>query len=414
MDVSVIVIGDELLIGQVTDTNSGDIARFIAPFGWNVRSVRTIHDDAAAIRQTIGDALAETDIVLTTGGLGPTKDDITKATLMQIFGGEPVLHAETLENVREVFRRRGLNMNRLTESQAMVPSSCTVIRNELGTAPVMWFERDGKVLVAMPGVPFETRHAFRREVLPRLLRRFGQDAHITHHTLVITDITESDLAELIAPVETSLPAGLHFAYLPQAGYIRLRIDAAGSDADLLHRHTEATLEALRRVLGARILAERDATPELILKDLLAEKHLTFSTAESCTGGNIAHRFTMLAGASEMFAGAVVSYANEVKTGILGVDPQLIATLGAVSEPVAAAMAEGVRRASGTHCAVATSGIAGPGGGTAEKPVGTVCMAFATPHGTRTTTVHLPGDRGRVIDRASTVAFIGMIKEIRSL
>lgn len=414
MDVSVIAIGDELLIGQVTDTNSGDIARALTPFGWSLRSTRTVHDSATDIRDAITQAFAESDVVLTTGGLGPTKDDITKSTLRDIFGGEMVLDSGTLENVREVFRRRGLHMNSLTESQAMVPDSCRVIKNELGTAPVMWFERDGKVLVAMPGVPFETRHAFSREVLPRLLRHFGQTATILHSTLIITDITESDLAERIADIENALPPQLHLAYLPNQGYIRLRLDATGMDETRLQKMLSDALSALRENLGDKILAEHDATPEEILKDMLVEKGLTFATAESCTGGNIAHRFTMLPGASDVFAGGVVSYANEVKINALGVDAGTIATLGAVSEPVAAAMAEGACRVLGTDCAVATSGIAGPGGGTPDKPVGTVCMAFTTPAGTHTVTVHLPGDRGRVIDRASTTALIGMIKAVRSL
>lgn len=414
MDVSVIAIGDELLIGQVTDTNSGDIARALTPFGWSLRSTRTVHDNAADIRDAITQAFAESDVVLTTGGLGPTKDDITKSTLRDIFGGEMVLDSDTLENVREVFRRRGLHMNSLTESQAMVPSSCTVIKNELGTAPVMWFERDGKVLVAMPGVPFETRHAFSREVLPRLLRHFDQTATILHSTLLITDITESDLAERIADIENALPPQLHLAYLPTPGYIRLRLDATGMEETRLQEMLSDAVSALRKNLGDKVLAEHDATPEEILKDILVEKGLTFATAESCTGGNIAHRFTMLPGASDVFAGGVVSYANEVKLNVLGVDAGTIATLGAVSEPVAAAMAEGACRVLGTDCAVATSGIAGPGGGTPDKPVGTVCMAFATPAGTHTVTVHLPGDRGRVIDRASTAALIGMIKALSTL
>lgn len=414
MDVSVIAIGDELLIGQVTDTNSGDIARALTPFGWSLRSTRTVHDNAADIRDAITQAFAESDVVLTTGGLGPTKDDITKSTLRDIFGGEMVLDSATLENVREVFRRRGLHMNSLTESQAMVPSSCTVIKNELGTAPVMWFERNGKVLVAMPGVPFETRNAFSKEVLPRLLRHFGQTATILHSTLIITDITESDLAERIADIENALPPQLHLAYLPNAGYIRLRLDATGMEETRLQEMLSDAVSALRKNLGDKVLAEHDATPEEILKDILVEKGLTFATAESCTGGNIAHRFTMLPGASDVFAGGVVSYANEVKLNVLGVDAGTIATLGAVSEPVAAAMAEGACRVLGTDCAVATSGIAGPGGGTPDKPVGTVCMAFATPAGTHTVTVHLPGDRGRVIDRASTTALIGMIKALSTL
>ena len=414
MKATVLTIGDEILIGQIVDTNSVSIAKHLNAAGIVVAEKISVGDDGPRIAEAVRQAMAHSEVTILTGGLGPTKDDITKSTLRDIFGGEMVLDSDTLENVREVFRRRGLHMNSLTESQAMVPSSCTVIKNELGTAPVMWFERDGKVLVAMPGVPFETHHAFSREVLPRLLRHFGQTATILHSTLIITDITESDLAERIADIENALPPQLHLAYLPNPGYIRLRLDATGMKETRLHGMLSDAVSALRKNLGDKVLAEHDATPEEILKDILVEKGLTFATAESCTGGNIAHRFTMLPGASDVFAGGVVSYANEVKLNVLGVDAGTIATLGAVSEPVAAAMAEGACRVLGTDCAVATSGIAGPGGGTPDKPVGTVCMAFATPAGTHTVTVHLPGDRGRVIDRASTTALIGMIKALSTL
>lgn len=412
MEISIVVIGDELLIGQVTDTNSGDIARMIAPAGWTVREVRSVHDDAAAIKGAIEAAMAATDIVLTTGGLGPTKDDITKETLRGIFGGEMRRDDGVLEHVREVFRRRGLRMNALTESQAMVPDSCRVIPNALGTAPVMWFERDGKVLVSMPGVPFETRHAFATEVLPRLLDRFAERSAIGHRTLVLAGITESDLAERIGEWEEGLAEGLHLAYLPQAGFIRLRIDCVGPNAEAVQMLLDQAQQWLTDNLGELVLATEDLTPQQILMRILQERHLTMATAESCTGGNIAHRMTLLPGVSEVFAGGVVAYSNEVKMHVLGVDPAVLKANGAVSEPVAAQMAQGACRALGAGCAVATSGIAGPGGGSPRKPVGTVCVAFATPDGTYTETLHLPGDRNRVIDRATTEALIRMIRLLR--
>lgn len=414
MKVSIIAIGDELLLGQVTDTNSGDIARAIAPAGWQVAQVATVADDAAAIRDAIEKALAATDVVLTTGGLGPTKDDITKATLMEVFGGELRFDADVMENVKSVFSRRGLDMNRLTESQAMVPTSCTPIHNALGTAPVMWFERDGKVLVAMPGVPFETRHAFTVEVFPRLLERFGRDCWIEHHTLIVSGITESELAERLAAFEESLPAGAHLAYLPNPGYIRLRLDVAGTDETAVKAEADSAADELKALLGNLLIAEADLTAEEILLDALRERKLTAATAESCTGGNIAHRITMIPGASDFYPGSVVSYSNDVKINVLGVDPAILEANGAVSEPVARQMAEGARRALGADCAVATSGIAGPSGGTPGKPVGTVCMAFATPDGTDTATFHFPGDRARVIDRASTTAMIELAKRIKGL
>lgn len=412
MEVAIVVIGDELLIGQVVDTNSGDIARMIAPAGWTVKYVESVHDDSSAIKGAVERGLESADIVLMTGGLGPTKDDITKETLREIFGGGMVLDSGVLEHVRSVFQRRGLNMNALTESQAMVPDSCTVIRNELGTAPVMWFEKEGKVVVAMPGVPFETRHAFRNEVLPRLLRRFGQRSAIGHRTLVVTDITESDLAENLEQWESSLPEHLHLAYLPQAGYIRLRLDGIGDDSFMVDRDLDNAASWLQDRLGDKVLATADLTPEQVLADELRRRGLTFATAESCTGGNVVHRLTLLPGISDVLCGSVVSYSNEVKHNVLGVDNETLSQLGAVSEPVARMMAEGVRKALGADCAISTSGIAGPGGATPDKPVGTVCMAFSTPHATRSATFRFPGDRQRVIDRASTVALIEMVKLLR--
>lgn len=412
MEVAIVVIGDELLIGQVVDTNSGDIARMIAPAGWTVKYVESVHDDSSAIKGAVERGMESAGIVLMTGGLGPTKDDITKETLREIFGGGMVLDSGVLEHVRSVFQRRGLNMNALTESQAMVPDSCTVIRNELGTAPVMWFEKEGKVVVAMPGVPFETRHAFRNEVLPRLLSRFGQRSAIGHRTLVVTDITESDLAENLEQWESSLPEHLHLAYLPQAGYIRLRLDGIGDDSLMVDRDLDNAVSWLQDRLGDKVLATADLTPEQVLADELRRRGLTFATAESCTGGNVVHRLTLLPGISDVLCGSVVSYSNEVKHNVLGVDNETLSRLGAVSEPVARMMAEGVRKALGADCAISTSGIAGPGGATPDKPVGTVCMAFSTPHATRSATFRFPGDRQRVIDRASTVALIEMVKLLR--
>lgn len=412
MEVSVIVIGDELLIGQVVDTNSGDIARMIAPAGWSVKEVLTVHDDACAIREAICRCMASTDIVLTTGGLGPTKDDITKATLCDVFGGGMHLDSDVLANVNEIFRRRGLQMNELTRSQAMVPDACRVIPNDLGTAPVMWFERDGKVLVSMPGVPFETRHAFGVHVLPALLERFADRTVVEHRTYIVTDISESSLAEMLDGWEESLPSGMHLAYLPQAGYIRLRVDAAGEDRKALMEVLDDRCSALELIVGSHLLACGDFTPEQILMRLLQTRGLTMGTAESCTGGNIAHRMTMMSGVSDVFKGGVVAYSNDVKMRVLGVGEATLSDNGAVSEPVAREMAEGARRVLGCDVAVATSGIAGPGGATPGKPVGTVCMAIATPDATVSTTLHLPGDRARVIDRASTTAFIKLVQALR--
>lgn len=404
MKTAIIAIGDELLLGQVIDTNSGAIARMIDPAGWSVEWVKVIHDDADAITTAVDEAFDAADVVLTTGGLGPTKDDITKLTLCRYFGGELRHDPSVLENIKEVFSKRGIQLNPLTEAQALVPTSCRVIQNRVGTAPIMWFERlDGKVLVSMPGVPFETLQMFEAEVFPQLLKKFHSDEHIAHRCVIVEGLTESKVAMQLDEWEDALPPFIHLAYLPKPGIIRLRLDGRHVDGQLL----ESTLDRLHGELCTRfsdhLLADADLTPEESLLRRLRAKGFTVATAESCTGGNIAHRITAIAGCSDCYLGSVVSYDNNVKINLLGVNPDTISAHGVVSEEVVAQMAEGARRAIGTDCAIATSGIAGPSGATPGKPVGTVCIAISTPDGTKAATYHFPGTRDRVIDRASTTA-----------
>lgn len=419
MKVSIIVIGDELLLGQVTDTNSGDIARHIAPYGWEVNDVQTVGDEAGEIRLAIDRAFELSDVVLTTGGLGPTKDDITKTVMCDYFGGELKEDPEVLANVLDVVSRRGFKINKLTAAQAIVPTSCRVIQNRVGTAPIMWFEKDGKVLVSLPGVPFETREIFTTEVFPQLCEKFRTDVDIEHAVLMVTDYTESGLAEKIAPWEEALPEYLHLAYLPKPGLIRLRIDGAHRDKDFITAEVRRAAGELVEMLGDAVIATEDLTPAEILLRRCRERGLKLATAESCTGGNIAHEITLIAGSSDVFAGSVVSYSNEVKMRVLGVGAETLEANGAVSLPVVREMAEGALRAIGAQVAVATSGIAGPGGGSEEKPVGTVCMAAAvvTPDGRtlcETETHHFPGNRRRVIEASTTRVLIKAIKLLRSL
>lgn len=404
MKTAIIAIGDELLIGQVVDTNSSSIARMIDPAGWSIEWVKVIHDDADAIVRAVDEAFAVADVVLTTGGLGPTKDDITKLTLCNYFGGELRHDPDVLENIKEIFQRRGIQLNALTEAQALVPTSCRVIQNRVGTAPIMWFERnDGKVLVSMPGVPFETVQMFQAEVFPQLLKKFHSEEHIAHRCIIVEGLTESKVAMQLNDWEDALPDFIHLAYLPKPGIIRLRLDGHHPDNNLL----QSTLDNLHAQLCQRfadnLLADADLTPEEALLLRLRAKKLTLATAESCTGGNIAHRITAIAGCSDCYNGSIVSYANDVKINILGIKKESIEAHGVVSEEVVAQMAEGVKKAIGTDCAIATSGIAGPSGATPNKPVGTVCIAIATPERTIASTFHFPGTRDRVIDRASTTA-----------
>lgn len=413
MKYSIIAIGDELLAGQVTDTNSGTIARMLEPHGWELEQVSVVSDEPERILRAIELAFELTDVVLTTGGLGPTKDDLTKQTLCRYFGGELREDASVLANVKRVVEARSLKLNKLTAAQAMVPTSCRVIQNQVGTAPLMWFERDGKVLVAMPGVPFETETMMRREVTGELLRRFPSADALERRVVMVHSMSESAIAEMLAPWEEALPPYAHLAYLPKPGVVRLRIDGRHTDGAFLHDE----MERLHRELAALIppeclLATADVAPEKALLDALVARGMTMATAESCTGGNVAHVITALAGASAAFAGGVVSYSNAAKVNLLGVDAGAIEAHGAVSEPVVAQMAEGARKRFGADVAVATSGIAGPGGGTPDKPVGTVWHAVATAGGTRTWVARYPGSRERVVDRATTAVLLAAFSALR--
>lgn len=404
MDVAVIAIGDELLLGQVTDTNSGAIARMLDPLGWKVSGVEVVHDDAQAIRDAIDRALASVDVVLTTGGLGPTKDDITKGTLAAYFGGGLHEDADVLANVTAVMARNGRELNALTRAQAMVPDACRVIQNEVGTAPLMWFERNGKVLVSMPGVPHETLTMMERRVIPMLLERFPSTLCISHRVALVADLSESRVAMALEEWEDALPANLHIAYLPKARLIRLRLDGTGPDAEALEAQLDSEFAKMADILGRHVIARRDIPLPQVLVESARQAGVTIATAESCTGGNIAHEITLVSGCSDVMLGGVVSYANSVKTGVLGVSADTLAEHGAVSEPTVEEMLRGVLTLTGATIALATSGIAGPGGGSAEKPVGTVVIgAMRAGCPPAIATYHFGGGRSRVIEQATAVA-----------
>ena len=338
----------------------------------------------AAVRH----ALSLADVVLTTGGLGPTRDDLTRDALMQIFGGELYLDETTTANVERVMASRGRQMNKLTALQAMVPTSATVIQNPVGTAPILWFEADGKVVVAMPGVPFELREVFVSEVLPRLKKRF-QTEELHHAYLQTANIAESAVAELFAPLY-DIP-GLYIAYLPQTGYLNLRFDSA------VQAVADEACARAAEILKDYVISYTNDSPAQTLIGALRRRGYSVATAESCTGGNIAHEITAIAGCSDVMMGGVVAYSNSVKQALLGVPEADLREHGAVSEPVARAMAEGVRRATGADVGIATTGIAGPGGGTPDKPVGTTafCRRF-------------PGSRSRVIAQATAAALLSAL------
>jgi nicotinamide-nucleotide amidase len=412
MNLSIIIIGDEILLGQVNDTNSGFIARKLGVIGWKTVGIETVGDNAEDIRAAIDRAMAKSDLVITTGGLGPTKDDITKQVMLDIFGGELYRNSDVTANIDRVFALRHLKMNTLTADQALVPSSCRVIQNLLGTAPIMWFERDGKVLVTMPGVPFETEGMLVDAVIPALKQHFQSDIAQYHNTLIVTGITESNLALHLTDFENQLPAGVHLAYLPKPGIIRLRLDGIAPISDAgFEASYNSQLDNLRQTLGTLLIYDGDATPAEIALHLLRAAGKTLATAESCTGGNIAHEITAVPGSSDVFVGSIVSYSNAVKEGNLGVQHATLEQHGAVSEETVIQMAEGARARLGADYAVATSGIAGPGGGTPDKPVGTVWTAVAAPTGTKTRLLHLPGSRDRVITRTTMEVLLDLIKNI---
>lgn len=411
MKLSIVIIGDEILLGQVTDTNSGAVARTFRRMGWQVASIETVGDNGLQISAAVERGLEQSDLVITTGGLGPTKDDITKQVLMSIFGGELRRAAEVTANIERVFALRGIAMNVLTADQALVPTSCRVIQNRYGTAPIMWFERAGKVLVSMPGVPFETEGML-PEVSAAVAARFTPDMFFRHHTLLVSGLSESKLAQQLSAYEASLPPTLHLAYLPQPGLIRLRLDGASADEAALEATFAAALESLRAEVRPLMVHDGDASVAEVLIELLRSRGYDVATAESCTGGNVAHAITMVAGCSDVYRGSVVAYSNEVKERVLGVSHDTLATDGAVSRATVEQMAAGVSRLTGSCCAIATSGIAGPGGATPGKPVGTVWIAAYCCGQVEARELHLPGDRSGVIGRATTEAILMLTRMLR--
>lgn len=400
MQAEIITIGDELLIGQVVDTNSAWLGSTLGDDGIKVIQITSVQDHAAQIVQAVNDALSRADIVLMTGGLGPTKDDITKKTLAEMFGMKLVRNEQVYDMVGKQLALRGIAFTELNQGQALVPDGCTVLPNRNGTAPGMWFERDGKVLISMPGVPFEMKALVKDEVLPRLRKHFALDANV-HRTIITFGLAESILADTIASWEEALPPYLHLAYLPSALCIRLRLSAYEIDRQKAEQEIESQIEKLSKVIPHYIIGSEDDSLESVTGTLLKTRGETLATAESCTGGNIAHRFTAMPGASEYFKGGVVAYSNEVKIALLGVDPESLNRYGAVSQSIAEQMAEGVRRATGATYGISTTGIAGPTGGTPEKPVGTVWMAVATPNGVFSRRMVFGSVRSQNIERASS-------------
>jgi nicotinamide-nucleotide amidase len=410
MKAEIISIGDELLIGQVVNTNASWIASELNMAGIQVVHIAAIADDKEAIVKSLDDASERADIILITGGLGPTKDDITKKTLAEYFDSKLVFHEPTFNQIKEIFKARNFEVTDINRQQAMIPDKCEPLFNKNGTAPGMWFEKEGKVFVSMPGVPFEMKPMVTEQVLPRLNKKFNFGT-IIHKTVMTTGMPESFLADKIKEWENNLPENIKLAYLPQPGIVRLRLTAKGHDKAALQKAVDLQVEKLKAIIGDIIYGYDDITLEEVVGQLLREKGKTLSTAESCTGGYIAHLITSIAGSSDYFQGSVVSYSNEVKSKVLGVPESDLIEHGAVSQQVVEAMVIGVRKLMGTDYAVATSGIAGPTGGTPEKPVGTTWIAVATPEKVVSKLFHFGEHRGRNIRRAALAALEMLRKEL---
>jgi nicotinamide-nucleotide amidase len=402
----IITIGDELLIGQVIDTNSAWIAEQLNMAGIKVHQITSISDNQEHILQTLKEASSRVQLILITGGLGPTKDDITKQTLCKYFDTSLVFSEEAYKNVENLFYHRGVKVTEVNRQQAMVPANCKVLPNVNGTAPCMWFEKENCIYVSMPGVPFEMKAIMEQEVIPLLLHK--QKQVIIHRTILTEGVGESMLASIIETWEDALPEFIKLAYLPQPGMVRLRLTAYGKDREVLQDAVSKAEKELYPLAGKYIFGFDNDTIESVIGQLLRQKGMTLSTAESCTGGNIAQLITSIAGSSDYFKGSVVAYSNEIKEKMLGVPHQTLVDYGAVSEQTVIAMAEGIKERFNTDYSIAVSGIAGPGGGTDEKPVGTTWIAVATPTGTTARKFLLGDHRGRNIRKAS-VAALNMLR-----
>jgi nicotinamide-nucleotide amidase len=392
----IITIGDELLIGQVIDTNSAWMAQELNKIGVAVLRRVAVGDQWNQIWDALDEESKKASIILITGGLGPTADDITKPLLCKYFGGKMIMHQPTLDHVTHIFetilKRPMVERNR---KQAEVPDNCRVLKNEKGTAPGMLFEKGKKIFVSLPGVPHEMKGLMKQEVLPIISSIFKTN-YIEHRTLMTYGIGESFLADRIANTEEALPSHIKLAYLPNYGLVRLRLTASGIHKEQVQSEIEYYFESLKKAVGIYMISDKDVTMEQIVANLLIENKATVSTAESCTGGYIAHLLTSISGASAFYKGSIVSYSNEIKQEVLKVPEETLLMQGAVSELTVTKMAEECRRLMNTDYCIAVSGIMGPEGGTAEKPVGTVWMAVAYKKHVKTQLIHLRYNRERNI------------------
>ncbi|WP_430816666.1 competence/damage-inducible protein A [Carboxylicivirga sp. RSCT41] len=411
MQVEIITIGNELLIGQVIDTNSAWMGQQLNQAGFDITRITSIQDTREAITFAVKDAMSRVDIILMTGGLGPTKDDITKETLAALFNSKLVFNKYAYDAMKNLLKGRVKGINKQNESQAYVPESCEVIMNPVGTAPVMWFDENGKVIVSMPGVPVEMKTAMENEIIPRLQKRYDT-GHIIHKTIQVFNIPEAVLAEKLEEWENSIPGYITLAYLPNPGKIRLRLTAKTDNENQANKDLSSLIKGLYEIVGEHIFGEEDLPVQQLLGNVLKKNGQTVSVAESCTGGNIGHLLTGIPGSSAYFKGGVIAYENAIKEHVLGVSNDALEQFGAVSKKVVEQMATGVRSLMNADFAIATSGIAGPDGGTDEKPVGTVWIAIAGAFGVKSECFNFGKIRARNIQRSSDAGLILLLQHLK--
>lgn len=402
MIAEIITIGDEILIGQIVDTNSAWMAAQLNSIGIRVKQISSVSDDRQHILTALAEAATRVDFIFITGGLGPTKDDITKTTLAAYFGVGMVENAEALENVKRIFARYNRPLLDVNKKQAEIPENCQVLINKNGTAPGMWFNHEGKIYVSMPGVPFEMMYLMEEEVIPKIKASFDLPV-IIHKTILTAGEGESFLAARIADIEDSLPKHIKLAYLPKLGQVRLRLSGFSKDATNLKHEIDGFAAKLIDRVGEFVIAEEDIPVEKAILDLMQSRALTLSVAESCTGGYISHLFTQHAGSSAVFLGGAVSYSYELKESMLGVQNETLWQHGAVSEETVTEMVQGALKNFKSDYAIAVTGIAGPDGGSSDKPVGTVWIAAATARKMTVKKFTFSSRRQQNIERSATAA-----------
>ena len=413
MKVSIITIGDEILIGQIVDTNSAWIAQRLNEIGLELSKIYSISDTESAILRTLKRAEELSDIVILTGGLGPTNDDITKKTLATYFKDTLVRNQEVLIHIKELFKKFGVDqINKLNEQQADLPSTSKVLFNKFGTASGMWFEKNKKHFVSLPGVPHEMKNLMSTYVLPELQARFSVGV-VVHKTILTQGVPESILAERLSEWEAELPTSIKLAYLPSENRVRLRLSTRGLNEELLNDQIEIQIEKLYDIIPELIFGEEQDRLEQRIGVELLKRNATIATAESCTGGYLAHLITRLAGASAYYKGSVLAYDNSIKETVLGVKAETLRSFGAVSEEVVVEMALGIKKIMKVDYAVATSGIAGPSGGTTEKPVGTVWIAIAGPNGVQSVKYQMGTERVWNIKRTASVCLLDLLHVLES-